>query len=262
MKKETEVPWPERARTLARTGARTLRLVLAADRTLTIALVALTIAAGVLPAAVAWVGKQIVDGVMAAATSGLAADREEVVWWVLVELGLVVILRGAERGRWLVDTLLRAQLGQQVNERIIAKALTLSLADFEDSELYDRMVRARRGASYRPISVVLDVFEIGKHAVALVAYGALLWQLAPLALVLVALAAIPVFVVDTKFSEQTFRLFTWRAPETRKQNYMETVLTPRREREGGEALRPRARSSSNATSRSTPITTRRIGGGP
>ncbi|MCA9606313.1 MAG: ABC transporter ATP-binding protein, partial [Myxococcales bacterium] len=117
------------------------------------------------------------------------------------------------------------QLGQQINEVIIAKALDLSLADFEDSELYDAMIKARQGASYRPISVVMGLFELGRNAVGLIAYGLLLWSLAPWALVLVVAAAIPSFVVYTKFSEQTFRLFTWRAPETRKQSYLESVLT-------------------------------------
>ena len=73
------------------------------------------------------------------------------------------------------------------------------------------MVRARRGASYRPISVVLGLFDFGRTVVALSAYAVLLWQLAPWALLLVVVAAIPVLVVDTKFSEETFRLFTWRA---------------------------------------------------
>ena len=218
-------PLPTRARELLTTGARTLRLVFRANPRLTVALMTLTLVSGLMPAAIAWVGKQIVDGVLQAYLTGAAADRDHVVWWVLVELGLVVLMRGLERGRWLSDTLLRAQLGQRVNERIIAKALELSLAEFEDSELYDQMVRARRGASHRPIAVVLGLFDLGRNAIALVAYGFILWQLAPWALVLVIVAAVPLFVVDTKFSEQTFRLFTWRAPEARRQNYLESVLT-------------------------------------
>ena len=42
--------------------------------------------------------------------------------------------------------------------------------------------------------------------------------------VILALAAIPVFVAETKFSGEAFRLFRWRTPETRKQIYIETLL--------------------------------------
>ncbi len=224
-KKDPDVPLGQRARALTTIALRTLALVLASNRGLTLGLIGLTLAGGALPAAIAWVGKQIVDGVLQAYLTGLEAHREAVVWWVVLELGLVTVMHALDRVHRVADTLLRAQLGQQINEAIIAKALDLSLADFEDSELYDAMVKARQGASYRPISVVLGLFDLARHAIALVAYALLLWSLAPWALVLVVIAAVPGFVVDTKFSEQTFRLFSWRAPETRTQSYLESVLT-------------------------------------
>ena len=34
----------------------------------------------------------------------------------------------------------------------------------------------------------------------------------------------PAFVAETRFSDDAFRLFRWRAPETRKQTYLETLL--------------------------------------
>ena len=44
-----------------------------------------------------------------------------------------------------------------------------------------------------------------------------------IAIVLVV-AAVPAFIVETRFSKDAFRLFRWRSPETRKQVYLETVL--------------------------------------
>ncbi len=214
-----------RIRQLLTTGLRTLRLVFEANPRLTVVLMSLTLVSGLMPPAIAWVGKQIVDGVLQAFMTSAAADRETVIWWLVLELGLVVVMRGVRQGRWLAETLLRAQLGQRVNEQIIGKALELSLAEFEDSELYNRMVRARRGASHRPVAVALGLFDFGRNAIALLAYGLLLWQLAPWAVGLVIAAAVPLFIVDTKFSETMFRLFTWRAPEARRQNYLESVLT-------------------------------------
>ena len=37
-------------------------------------------------------------------------------------------------------------------------------------------------------------------------------------------AAIPAFVAETRFAGQAFRLFRWRAPETREQSYLETLI--------------------------------------
>ena len=199
-------------------------LVWTTSRSLSLVLGALSLVAGVLPAAAAWVGKLIVDAVVQAAQSGLAADRNDALQWVAVELGIVALLAAAQRGLNTCQQLLRALLGQRVNEMILEKALTLDLAAFEDSELYDRMTRARREASQRPLSLVMRSFQLVQHSFSLAAYSGLLLQLSGWALAVLVVAAVPAFFVETRFSADAFRLFTWRAPETRKQNYLEVLL--------------------------------------
>jgi ATP-binding cassette subfamily B protein len=46
----------------------------------------------------------------------------------------------------------------------------------------------------------------------------------PLAVALLAAAAVPAFLVESKFSGEAFRLFRWRTPETRQQTYLESVI--------------------------------------
>ena len=199
-------------------------LVWTTSRGLSFALGLLSLVAGVLPAAAAWVGKLIVDAVVRAAETGATEDQRTALTWVLVELGLVAVLAGAQKGLSTCQQLLRALLGQRVNEMILEKALTLDLAAFEDSDLYDRMTRARREASQRPLSLVMRSFQLAQHSFSLIAYSGLLLQLSVWALAVLVVAAIPSFFVETRFSADAFRLFTWRAPETRKQNYLEVLL--------------------------------------
>ena len=59
-----------------RNGGRAVGLVWTTSRRLTLLLVALSLLAGVFPAAIVYVGKLIVDAVVLAARSGLAADRD------------------------------------------------------------------------------------------------------------------------------------------------------------------------------------------
>ncbi len=187
-------------------------------------LAVLSLVAGLLPAAVAWVGKLIIDGVILAADTGALSDRNQALKWVGLELGFIAVLAMAQRGIATCQQLLRALLGQRVNEMILEKALTLDLAAFENSEFYDRMSRARREASQRPLSLVMRSFQLVQYAVSLVAYSGLLLQLSGWTLAILVVAAIPAFFVETKFSATAFRLFSWRAPETRKQNYLEILL--------------------------------------
>jgi ATP-binding cassette, subfamily B, bacterial len=202
---------------------RAFALVLDTSRSIAFWLAALSATAGLLPAAIAYVGKLIVDAVVVAARAA-GSDPSLVFAYVALELGLVVVLAAAQRGLSVCESLLRALLGQRVNEIILEKALSLSLADFEDPEFYDRMTRARREASARPLSLVRRAFGLAQNAVSVVVYAGLLWRLSPWAVVVLTLAAVPVFVAETRFSADAFRLFRWRAPEARKQTYLETLL--------------------------------------
>ena len=194
------------------------------SRGLTLTLGALTVVAGVLPAGVAWVGAQIVDGVVAALRAAPHALARPVLMLVGLEAILVALTAAAQRGLGTCQSLLRAQLGQRVNAMILDKALTLELAQFEDSEFYDKLTRARREASSRPLSMVMRSFGLVQNAVSLTSYGVILVRFSPWAVVILALAALPAFVAETKFSGDAFRLFRWRSPETRMQLYLETVL--------------------------------------
>jgi ATP-binding cassette subfamily B protein len=205
-----------------RFSRRALALVWATSPALTVGLALGTLAAGVLPGGIAWVGKHLVDAVIAA--SQHAGDRAAVYRWVGVELALVVALAAVLRVLGILRSLLRAQLGNRVNVMILDKALQLELPHFEDSELYDRMTRARREASSRPLALVNRTFEALQHTLALAGYGALLAAFSPLAMAVLVVAALPAFLAEARFAGDAFRLFTWRTPETREQLYLETVL--------------------------------------
>ncbi|MES1190698.1 MAG: ABC transporter ATP-binding protein [Steroidobacter sp.] len=202
---------------------RAIQLVWTTSRWLSGALAVLTLIAGVLPASIALVGARIVDAVLFAMHSA-AHDATPVLKWVMLEGALVALLAGAQRGLSLCQSLLRAQLGQRVNVMILEKALTLQLAQFEDSEFYDKLTRARREASQRPLSLVMRTFGLMQNIVSLFSYAALLIQFSVWALVILLCAGLPAFVAEAKFSGDAFRLFRWRSPETRMQMYLETVI--------------------------------------
>jgi ATP-binding cassette subfamily B protein len=207
-----------------RYSRRALDLVWTTSRPLTVGLALLTLVAGVLPAAIAYVGALIVDAVIAAIAAQDSATSRQVIELVALEGLLVAATAGAQRGLSLCQSLLRAQLGQRVNVMILEKALTLELAQFEDSDFYDKLTRARREASSRPLSLVMRTFGLAQNAVSLISFGTLLIRFSPWAVAVLLLAGLPAFLAEAKFSGDAFRLFRWRSPETRMQMYLETVI--------------------------------------
>jgi ATP-binding cassette, subfamily B, bacterial len=203
---------------------RALGLVWATSRGVTLALAVGAVVSGVTPTAMAWVGKRLVDAIVRAAATHSTADRDAALVWVAVEAALALVLMIATRLINILRSLLRAQLGNRINVMILEKALSLDLTQFEDSETYDMLTRARREASSRPLSMVMRTFSIAQGTIALVGLLGLLAAFSPLALAVLVASALPAFVAEAKFSGDAFRLFRWRTPETREQVYVETVL--------------------------------------
>ncbi len=204
-------------------SSRALELVWTTSRPLTVTLALLTLVAGILPAAIAYVGQLIVDGVVEA-TKAENPDARGVLRLVLFEALLVTAMAASQRGISASQSLLRALLGQRVNVMILEKAMTLELTHFEDSEFYDKLTQARREASSRPLSLVTRTFGLVQNAISLTSYALLLVTFSPWAVVILAGAGLPSFFAEAKFSGDAFRLFRWRSPETRMQMYLETVI--------------------------------------
>ncbi|MEX0430154.1 ABC transporter ATP-binding protein [Spiribacter insolitus] len=206
-----------------RYSRRAIELVWQTSRPLTVILAVATLVAGLLPAAAAWVGQLIVDGVVDAINAE-AGIPPRLLWLVALEGGIMAGIAGAQRGIQIVQSLLRAQLGQRVNVMILEKAQTLQLADFEDSEFYDKLTRARREASSRPLSLVNRTFGLIQNGISLASFAGLLLGFSPWAVAILVAAGLPQFFSEAKFSGDAFRLFRWRSPDTRQQMYLETVL--------------------------------------
>ncbi len=205
-----------------------MEIVWSTSATLTLVMAATTLVSGVLPAAIASVGGLFVDAVASAIqNTGDAAEaaRSEVLFYVLVEAGLVVIMTGAQKLNTVCQSILRVLLGNKINVMILEKALTLELAHFEDAEYYDKLVRARREASSRPLSLVIKTFDLARDVVALLTIGIWLFQFSAYAVLLLGLAGIPAFLAEAKFSGEAFRIHRRRSAERRVQIYLEMVLT-------------------------------------
>jgi len=209
---------------VVRSTQRALRLVWDTDPRLLAALLAMSFIAATLPLGVAWTGRGIVDAVLRAAESGAPVDRSAAMQIVGLELLLVAALAGTQRGLDAAQSLLRVKLGHRVNVLILEKTLTLDLVHFEDSELYDQLTRARREASSRPLSLANRALALLQNTTSLIGVGALLVAFSPLAVLALAVAAIPAFTAETRFAGEAFRLASWRTPETREQGYLEVVV--------------------------------------
>jgi ATP-binding cassette subfamily B protein len=188
---------------------------------------ACTLVGALFPAGQAWVGKLIVDAVVAAIGGHVGAEQglRSVAPLLGAEFVLIVGQSAVSQARSLAEHVLHSRLNLTINTRIIRKALELDLSHFENADYYDKLQNARREADWRGLQIVNGGFYLIQNAITLFSYAALLLRFSPLLALLLFVATLPAFIAQSKYAELTFRVITWRAPEARKLSYLEYVLT-------------------------------------
>ncbi len=217
--------WKESRESFTHTPA-AVRLVWQTNPWATSGLGFITVGGALVPAAQAWVGKLIVDGVVATIQVGRDPQQiKQIFIYLSLELALFLLHTLLTQSRRLIQQLIQLQLANRIRGEIIAKALSLDLAFFEHPDFYDRLQNARRESGYKPVDLINDTFQIIQNTITLISFGLLLLRFSPWLLVVLLVTSIPAFIAETRFSEEGFRLLTHRAPETRQINYLARLLT-------------------------------------
>jgi ATP-binding cassette subfamily B protein len=206
---------------------RAFGLVWQAHRAATLTMAALTLVSALIPATQAYVGKLIVDAVVAAVNTQPSADQalRSVLPYLLAEFVLIMTSAAITQVRTLAEHILHARYNLEINSRIIRKALSLDLSHFENAEYYDKMTNARNEADWRALRIVNGGFYLVENLITLLSYAILLLRFNPWIALILFGATIPSFLAQSHFSELSFRLLSWRAPEARQMHYFEQLLT-------------------------------------
>ena len=199
-----------------------IRLVFQTHRGYTAAILALRVVRSFIPVAVLWIGKLIIDGViagMAAAHAGRTPD-----WWhlatlVALELGIAVVGEGLARLSSLLESLLGDLFANRLSVRLMEHAATLDLAQFEDAEIYDHLERARRQTTGR-IGLFTLLLGTAQDLITLASLAGVLLVQLPWLLLLLTIAVLPAFLGEAHFASLGYSLlFSW-TPERRLLDYL------------------------------------------
>lgn len=185
------------------------------------AFIVMTILVGVLPAAAAWLGKRLVDAVVA---GGPEATRTAV-WILCIEAVVMVVILVSRRGGAVVRTMLGLKLGDTIRARIASKAVALELADLESPTVQDQLMRARKQAGSRPIAYLDHAGTLVQSLLATGVAVVLLFDVHPLAMVAVLLASVPGFIAEIRWVRRQYDFEHARTASRRELGYLENVLS-------------------------------------
>jgi len=214
-----EPTWGDRVRAL-RYVPKLVTLVWTTHPTYTVIMTVLRVARSFVPVASLWIGKLIIDRVVALRTTHGSATP----LWHLVAAEIAIVFGGDLLGRAsaLVESLLGDLFSIHTSIRLMEHAATLDLAQFEDPAFYDQLERARRQTVGR-IGLLSELLTMGQDLLTLATLGTALAVYSPWLLLLLAIAVLPSFLGETHFAGLEYSLLFRYTPERRQLDYLRYV---------------------------------------
>jgi len=222
---------------------RVLRLVWEASPSVTLALFVATVIQGVLPAAVAYTAKLLINAVV----QGLVVRQRNlpdvaqfslgpihtpvfttvggIVFLAVLQLVLFAITSGLGTIRNITQQLLQNSVTMRIQLMVMEKAAELDLPFYEDPASYDLLRRAQNDSTNRPVAMISTAFGLLQTALTFATMIALLIAVSPLLAFIALISPIPAFIADTRYGWRGYNIARWGSRLLRRMNYLVTLLT-------------------------------------
>jgi ATP-binding cassette, subfamily B, bacterial len=174
-----------------------------------------------LPLAILYVGKLLLDAIVIAINHP-DPDHRGIWMLVLLELGLVFLSDLLNRAINLVDSLLGDLVSNRTSYDLIRHAATLDLFQFENPEFYDKMERARRQTTGRTV-LMSQILVQAQDILSILSLGIGLAAFHPWLILILFLAVLPAFLGETYFNERSYSLTRSWTPERRELDYLRFI---------------------------------------
>src|SRR5262245_23191480 len=215
----------DRFRPFLLTLRQALRFVWDSSHSLTIASLAVRLFQGLLPLAVLYLTKLLIDAV----TQGLKTPSDASLNSAAVILALLAAVALVSAALSAVTALIARIQAQVVTDHmhaiLQAKSVEVDLEYYENARYQDTLHRAQQEAPYRSTAILNSLLQLGQDGISLLAMAGILWWLHWSVIPVLLLTAAPYFLVRLR---QSTRVFAWerkRTPLERKAWYLNLLLT-------------------------------------
>ena len=108
----------------------------------------------------------------------------------------------------------------EAERRLLAKAATVDMGHFDNSDWYDRLSRAKRDVNWRPGDLTWSVLGLSGNIVTIVLMAGLLASLNWLLVVLALAASVFSLIIESRITSRLYKFFYKETPEERERQYL------------------------------------------
>ena len=171
-----------------------------------------------LPIALLWITKLIIDGIVRAVTSHQPVQPG--FWWLVVaEFALAVFGGIISRAIDYLDSLLADKYTRHVSVQVMKHAAELDLVAYEDPVFYDRLERARVQATDR-LGMIQSIGRLVQQVITTVSLSISIMLFSPWLMLLLIAGVVPAFLGESHFAFLGYAKNFRQTPVRRQLDYL------------------------------------------
>ena len=176
----------------------------------------------IFPVVLLWVGKEIIDEVIAIVNTGESQELNKLYLLITIEFGIAIFSDVFNRLIGATDTLMGSLYSNDSSVELIQKTARVDLQYLEDSEFYDKLERARRQTVGR-VNLMSNSLAQAQDFITIVSLISALIYFYPILIFLLVISIMPTLLNELKFSSSNYKLTSRMAPERRQLDYMRVI---------------------------------------
>src|SRR5277367_2286103 len=181
--------------------------------------------ASLLPMALLWITKLIIDSIMRAVSAHQQVQPG--FWWlVAAEFGLAVLGTVLTRIIDYLDSLLADKYTRHVSIRVMKHAAELDLLAYEDPVFYDRLDRARVQATDR-LGMIQSIGRLVQQVATVVSLSISIMLFSPWLMLLLVVGVVPAFLGESHFAFLGYAKNFRQTPIRRQLDYLRVLAGSR-----------------------------------
>ena len=185
----------------------------------------ITLSLGILPAGEFFVTEHLVNAITDAI--GQANWWQQVLPWLIGLLGLHIFRTLADQLRQPLHIHVRENIEVWLNERILEKADTTELIEFQTPEFQNALQRARSVSGLDVENILWWFIDSLQQLISVVTLGIVLWRYHPLLSLLPAFTGIISWWSGSRFAVDIYNFDVAQTPQRREKDALEGMLTDR-----------------------------------
>jgi ATP-binding cassette, subfamily B, bacterial len=212
--------WQERLAAL-RNVPPVLRIVWESGPTIVVFGLLFRLLGSVLPIALLWITKLIIDGIVASVSHHQHVPPR--FWWLVgAEFGVAIVAGVLSRAIDFLDALLADRYTRHVSVAVMQHASELDLTAYEDPIFYDRLERARVQATDR-LAMIQSIGRLIQQAITAITMSISIVVYSPWLLLLLIAGVLPAFLGESHFAFLGYAKNFRQTPIKRQLDYLRVL---------------------------------------